>query len=187
MKDARACFPLEREGPAPYARAAQALRRLAGWIAGPTPWAQRQLGIKLILVYKFAKAPIMLALAVWLTAAPEAAQRSLDGLAGQVAEAGAMWAGAGAWLRGHLTPDVVTGGTVLAWLDGVSTAIEGLLLLSGRPWAEWIVVIELACLLPVEIFAIASRPDPDRFIVLAVNAAIVFYLARRRVRSSSLA
>lgn len=182
MKVARRSSPLEPGGLPQWARAAQAPVRLARWIAGPTHWAQRQLGVRLIIVYKFAKAPLMFGLAVWLTAAPGEAQRSLDWLAREIAEAGAIWARAGAWTEGHLTSGVMTGGAVLAWLDGVASAIEGMLLLSGRPWAEWIVIFELACLLPVELLAVESQPDMGRFIVLAVNAAIVFYLARRRVR-----
>lgn len=143
--------------------------------------AQRpELGLRLIITYKFVKAPIMLILALWLTLAPASAYRSLDALAHELAEAGAAWARAGHWLQEHLTHRVVAGGAVLAWLDSTSTALEGFLLLSGKPWAQWTVAAGLACLLPVELLSLDHRPSAIKLMVLIANAAIVIYLVRRR-------
>lgn len=145
---------------------------------------ERQAGVRLIIVYKLVKAPVMLALALWLAAAPGAVVRSLDFLARELAEGGATWARAAAWIHLHVTNTVIGEAAVLAGLDGLSTAIEGLLLLSGRVWAEWIVIAGLALLLPAEILSLEHRPGTGKSIVLVVNAAIVIYLARDRVLAS---
>jgi len=70
---------------------------------------------------------------------------------------------------------------VLAWFDSVSTAIEGALLSIGSSWAEWIVAIGLACLLPIEALSLEHRPGVGKLLVLLANAAIVVYLVRRRM------
>jgi Predicted membrane protein (DUF2127) len=144
----------------------------------------REAGLKLIIAYKFIKAPIMLTLALWLTIAPGAAYQTLNTLAHDLTEGGAVWARAGGWLQAHLTHSVITHGAMLAWFDSVSTAIEGVLLLSGSAWGEWTVAVGLACLLPIELFSLEHRPSATRLLVLLANAAIVFYLIRRRFLSA---
>jgi uncharacterized membrane protein (DUF2068 family) len=76
---------------------------------------------------------------------------------------------------------VLMGGTALAWLDGVSTAVEGFLLLQGRPWGEWVVVAALAVLIPFEALALARHPSGFKLLVLSVNALIVAYLVFLRL------
>jgi uncharacterized membrane protein (DUF2068 family) len=71
---------------------------------------------------------------------------------------------------------------VLAWLDGTVTLLEGILLLWGKAWGEWLVVGGLALLLPVEALGMIRRPSVVRAVVLAVNALVVAYLARRRMK-----
>jgi uncharacterized membrane protein (DUF2068 family) len=142
---------------------------------------RRDWGLRLIIGYKFVKAPIMLMLALWLTLAPGPAFRTLEKLAHELAEGGVAWARAGAWLQGNLTHRVVVQGAVLAWFDSVSTAIEGALLSIGSSWAEWIVAIGLACLLPIEALSLEHRPGVGKLLVLLANAAIVVYLVRRRM------
>lgn len=146
----------------------------------PSVSQRREWGLRLIIAYKFVKAPIMLTLALWLTLAPGPAFRTLGRLAHELAEGGIAWARAGAWLQANLTHRVVAEGAVLAWFDSVSTAIEGALLSIGSSWAEWIVAIGLACLLPIEALSLEHRPGLGKFLVLLANAAIVIYLVRRR-------
>lgn len=148
---------------------------------GMTPWAQRPSGIRLIIVYKLVRAPLMLAVAVWLTVAPGSVHRVVAHLAQELAEAGATWARAGAWLDAHDTSTVTADAAALAWLDTAMTSIEGLLLLSGRPWAEWVVIAGLGALIPLELLSLEHRPAPGKWLVLLVNALIVGYLALRRV------
>ena len=147
----------------------------------PMRWAERPLGLRLIVGYKFAKAFGLLGLALWLTIAPGSAYRSLDSLAREFAEGGFVWAGAGRWIHAHLTGRSIAQGAILAWLDTFVTAAEGALLLSGWPWAEWIVIFWIAALIPVEIVSLVHTPGALRAIILAVNAAVVVYLVRRRL------
>jgi uncharacterized membrane protein (DUF2068 family) len=147
--------------------------------------AERQrLGFKLIITYKFCKAALMFGVALWLTAAPGAAYRTLEEVARELAEGGAVFGRAGHWIRDHLSNSLVFRGAILAWLDGASSALEGFLLYSGKAWAEWLVILGLACLLPFEIASIVRHPGPAKFIVLGANILIVLYLARARLRQA---
>lgn len=61
--------------------------------------------------------------------------------------------------------------------------VEGIGLLRGRPWAEWLTVIVTASFIPFEVYELTRRPGVGKVIAIAVNAAIVAYLAWRRVRA----
>jgi len=139
-------------------------------------------GLKLIIAYKFLKAPVMLALAGALTFAPVSAIRAARHVAFELSEGGGISWRLAHWLEPHLTERVERRAAIVAWLDGVSTVAEGLLLVSGRPGASgswW-----LACrLLPVEVLALVRRPRIARALVLVINAAVVVYLAWRRLRA----
>ena len=141
---------------------------------------RRRWAIGLIIAYKFVKAPAMLVLALWLTVAPAAAYQSLGALAHDLAEAGAIWAHAARWLHANLSRSLVTEAAILAWLDGLTTAVEGLLLLRGGAWGEWTVAVGLACLLPLELRSLAHHPSVAKAALLALNAVIVGYLIYRR-------
>jgi uncharacterized membrane protein (DUF2068 family) len=140
------------------------------------------LGFRLIIAYKFAKAALMFGVALWLTIAPGEAYRTLDFIARELVEGGAAFARFGNWIHAHLSNTIVLRGAVLAWLDCVSSAVEGFLLLSGRTWAQWVVIVGLACLLPYEILSIVHHPRIGKFVVLAANLAIVAYLAWGQVQ-----
>jgi uncharacterized membrane protein (DUF2068 family) len=144
----------------------------------------RQVGFRLIIVYKFVKAALMFGVALWLTTAPGAAFRTLNLIARELADGGAAFARAGHWLQAHLSSSIVVRGAVLAWLDSLSSAAEAFLLLSGKTWAQWIVIVGLACLLPFEILSIEHRPGIGKFAVLGANVLIVAYLARAQVRKA---
>jgi hypothetical protein len=144
--------------------------------------AQREkLGFRLIIGYKFAKAALMFGVALWLTIAPGEAYRTLDFMARELVEGGAAFARLGNWIHAHLSNNIVLRGAVLAWVDSVSSAVEGFLLLSGKTWAQWIVIVGLAGLLPFEIASIVHHPRVGKFAVLAANLAIVAYLARGQI------
>ena len=53
---------------------------------------------------------------------------------------------------------------------------EGTGLAFRKRWAEWLTIGTTAALLPVEVFEIAMHPTPAKFVVLAVNIAVVAYL-----------
>ncbi len=56
---------------------------------------------------------------------------------------------------------------------------EGIGLLLRKRWAEYFTVITTALLIPIEIYEIARRVTAVKLGVLAINIAIVWYLARR--------
>jgi Predicted membrane protein (DUF2127) len=143
---------------------------------------RQRVGLRLIIAYKFGKAALMFGIALWLTTAPGSAFRALEGLARELAEGGAAFARAGQWIREHLSNTIVLRGALLAWLDCTSTALEGFLLLSGKPWAQWVVIIGLACLLPFEILSLEHRPTVLKLLVLIVNGLIVAYLVRGQLQ-----
>ena len=144
----------------------------------------RPAGLKLIIAYKFVKAPIMLALAGALTFAPISTIRAARHAVFELSESGALGWRVAHWAEPHLTVRVERRAAIVAWLDGVSTLVEALLLLSGKAWGEWIVVAGLALLLPLEAFSLVRRPRLGRALVLAANVAVVAYLARRRLKAA---
>ena len=54
---------------------------------------------------------------------------------------------------------------------------EGIGLLARQRWAEYFTVITTAALLPLEFYELAHRVTAAKLVVLAINAAIVWYLA----------
>ncbi len=144
----------------------------------------RALGLKLIIAYKLTKAPVMLALAIWLTVAPREAYHVAVHIVHQLSAASALWVRLGHWIEEHLSTRVFRWGAVLAWLDFAATSLEAILLLMGKAWGEWIVTIGIAVLLVPELFSLEHRPTWARFFVLLINAAIVAYLATRRIRAA---
>jgi hypothetical protein len=143
--------------------------------------AHKAAGFKAIITYKFLKASLMLGVALWLTLAPHSAYRTLDALARDFDEGGLIFGRLGRWIHDHLSNTFVAHGAILAWLDSISSAVEGGLLLSGKTWAEWVVIISLALLLPFEAHSIWHRPSVGKVAVLGANALIVGYLARAQL------
>jgi uncharacterized membrane protein (DUF2068 family) len=147
--------------------------------------ARRPLGLKAILAYKFAMAPVMLALGVVLILAPAHSLQLAHRITGQISESGSLGWRAARALEPYLTPRAEHRAAVVAWLDGLLSLAEGLLLLSGRTWGEWIVIAGLGALLPIEAVSLARHPRIGRAAVLLVNAAVVAYLVRRRLKAVS--
>jgi len=141
---------------------------------------ERPLTLKLIIGYKFTKAPLVLFLAVLLTANPVGAEHMARVLAHELSEGGALLARLGAWLGMHMSRKDVHHAAFLAWGDGLLTTLEGVLLLRGHAWGEWIVVVALAALIPFEAISLERHPGPLKLVVLTLNLAIVGYLATRR-------
>jgi Predicted membrane protein (DUF2127) len=142
---------------------------------------RKQVGFRLIIGYKFTKSALMFFVALWLTIAPGEAYRTLDFMARELVEGGAAFARLGNWIHAHLSNNIVLRGAVIAWVDSVSSAVEAFLLMSGKTWAQWIVIVGLACLLPFEILSIVHHPRVGKFVVVAANLAIVAYLARGQI------
>ncbi len=63
---------------------------------------------------------------------------------------------------------------------------EGIGLWLLKLWAEWLTVIVTSSLIPLELYEIHRHSSPLKFVVLILNVAIVVYLiARIRDKSSS--
>lgn len=143
---------------------------------------RRPLALKAIIAYKFAKAPVMVALGLVLVLTPDRALTVAHRVTAEISESGVLgWRVARA-LEPYLTPRIEHRAAIVAWLDGAVTLVEGLLLLSGKAWGEWIVIAGLAALLPIEAIGLVRRPRVGRAAVLLLNAAVVAYLVRRRLK-----
>jgi uncharacterized membrane protein (DUF2068 family) len=142
---------------------------------------RRELGVRLIVTYKVAKAFLEVALAA-----------ALAGLAagGEIA--------ALRELAIHLRVDLASRWSLLAGralgslmsqrgvhlletglaLDGLASALEGWSLWRGYRWGPWAVVAATAIPLPLEAVEIAREFSPWRVVLALVNLAVVAYLAR---------
>lgn len=93
---------------------------------------------------------------------------------------------------------------VLEWLTGVSPKQiaamgTGTILYAGlyltmawglhlrQVWAEWLTIVATGFFIPLEIYEVLRSLRPTYVLVLVVNASIVWYLLRRRVRASEIA
>lgn len=85
------------------------------------------------------------------------------------------------WL-GDATPTRLEVTGVVALLYAAVLTAEGVGLWLAKPWAEWFSVAVTASLIPFEVWEVARRVTLLRVAVLALNVAVVVYLARRVVR-----
>ncbi len=142
---------------------------------------QRARGLKLIIVYKAVKAPLVLALALVLTLNPEGTLHTLEHAAPDLSEGGALLGKLARFIDAHLTRRALGHGALLAWLDGATTSLEAFLLWRGKAWGEWLVVVGLATLVPFELEAIVRHPTFARCCAAALNVVVVAYLVRLRL------
>jgi uncharacterized membrane protein (DUF2068 family) len=94
----------------------------------------------------------------------------------------------------HVDPDNHYVHALLAWLLRVDTkhlelfavgtglyallfAVEGIGLWLGKTWAEYLTILSTAGLLPIEGYEVLHHTSLTKCVVLALNAAIVAYLA----------
>jgi uncharacterized membrane protein (DUF2068 family) len=54
-----------------------------------------------------------------------------------------------------------------------------------QAWAEWLTIVWTGFFIPIEIYEVVRSPHLTYALALAVNALIVWYLVRRRIRSAS--
>ena len=144
--------------------------------------------VALIGVFKLTKGLLMLGVAV---AALELTRKS-------VGEAVRDWSNEltvgpyrhriGEWLGNtvlHLNVKTLTAVAVGAVLYAALFITEGVGLLMNKLWAEWLAVISTAGLIPLELFELHKKHTPLRIATVALNVAVVVYLAfgvRRRMK-----
>jgi hypothetical protein len=84
---------------------------------------------------------------------------------------------AAAWLlglpRGHAKTLAVA-----TLLYALLFAVEGTGLLWKRRWAEWLTVVATGSLVPIEVWEVSHRPGAIKVLVVVVNIAVVWFLAR---------
>ena len=154
---------------------------MAPMVARKQTTRQRARGMKLIILYKAVKAPLVLALAVVLTLNPEGTLRTLEHAARDLSEGGTLLGRLARFIDTHLTRRAIGRGALLAWLDGLTTSLEAFLLWRGKAWGEWLVVVGLATLVPFELEALVRHPTFTRLFAATLNAAVVAYLVRSRL------
>lgn len=143
--------------------------------------AERPLALQIIIGYKVIKAVAVLALALTLTLASGYAFEHARHWTRNLLEHGGLLHQAALWMQNHLTIGTVKTVRLLAWLDGITTAVEAGLLISGKSWGEWLVVAGLAALLPFEMRAAILHARVAHYVVLIANTAIVLYLVHRQL------
>ena len=143
----------------------------------------RPRALRLIILYKLLKGGAVLSLALWLTLLGDHVHEQVLRLLQEVATRGHLALRLADWLEPRATVHALATARWVAWLDGTTTLAEGLLLHQGRAWGEWLVVVGAGLLIPFELLAVAHHPTPLRVLVLLGNAAIVAYLAWRRLRA----
>lgn len=143
----------------------------------------RPVGLRLVIGYKLVKALLVLGVATFLTLEPREAARAAIAFAHELMESGAFLSRAGRWLGLHVSRKDLHHAAALAWLDGTTTLAEAWLLFRGKPWGEWLVVLTLAALVPFEAVSLERHPGPIKGLGMALNVAVVAYLAMRRIRA----
>lgn len=160
---------------------------------GPSTLAtvHRERGLVLIIAYKFVKGVLWLALATALALSTRLGLGAgLLVLAEQVRHSAHAWSLDSAKLLVRAATPRGTWTIVVALLaDGSASLLEGWALVHGHWWGPWLVVVTTSALVPFEIAALFHHPRAIRFLILAVNLVIVFYLvreARREARREAL-
>lgn len=89
------------------------------------------------------------------------------------------------WLTGISSTQIIAVGFVtLLYSTLLLTMAWGLHL--GRVWADWLTIGGTGLFIPVELYEVVWSFRLTYSVALAINIFIVWYLIRRRIRSSSL-
>ncbi|WP_449446280.1 DUF2127 domain-containing protein [Thermomonas brevis] len=86
--------------------------------------------------------------------------------------------GAIAWLVGAINPGGVHLAALVAALYGAMHLLEGWGLWRAKAWASWLGCITVALYLPFDVYALAKHPGWLSLVVVAVNLAVLWVLAR---------
>ena len=145
---------------------------------------RRDTGLSLIIGYKLVKGGLWLTLAVVILVLMHMGlEDRLLGLADELHHHAHAWSLMFAQLIVRAATKRGLWTIVVALVaDGIVTLIEGWALLRGRWWGPWLVVVATSTLLPFEVVALVRHLHLVRVAILAVNVAIVVYLARTALR-----
>jgi uncharacterized membrane protein (DUF2068 family) len=142
--------------------------------------------LRLIAIFKFFKAALLIALGVGLF-------RLLHRDIGDVLESwskalrldpGSNFVNLALEKAAHVSPGLVKKLGLGSFLYAGLFLAEGTGLWLRKRWGEWLTVILTSSLVPVEIYEIHRHPSYVKVVVLALNVAIVIYLIYH-IRSQS--
>jgi len=68
---------------------------------------------------------------------------------------------------------------------GCVFAVEGVGLLAGKRWAEWLTVIVTGSFIPFEVYELFTHFGAGKIVALVANVVILAYLVWRRLRGAS--
>ena len=83
-----------------------------------------------------------------------------------------------------VTPHRLRQLSVLIFCDAVLDLIEGIGLILGKAWAEYLTLIVTASFLPWEFFEIIRKPSWPKAVLSLLNILVVIYLAQNLQRRS---
>ena len=137
-------------------------------------------GLRLIIVYKLAKAAAEMLVAALLSVVLMTGHGDW-GLDLAIALRRHV---TGAWslrltelLVAAATPHTIELTIFALFLDSVWTLGEGWVLYRRFVWAPWLVVIATGSMLPFEVFELARRLRLGRLLIFLINVSVVWYLA----------
>ena len=81
---------------------------------------------------------------------------------------------------GVLDNGVFIGLTAVVFVFGIMNMIESVGLHFRQRWAEWLTVIATGILIPFELYGVIEKVTVLRVIILVINIAIVYYLAKHK-------
>lgn len=149
----------------------------------------RETGIRLILAYKLGKAALWLILATGLgllavTGRLDPFRDLAHQLRSHVASRWSLLVGRA--LASALSARGLRFIELGLGADGLLSLVEAWALWRGHRWGSWLVAVATALPVPLEAWELARHPSPWRALLVAVNLAVVAYLARwlRRHRAA---
>jgi uncharacterized membrane protein (DUF2068 family) len=151
----------------------------------PQPALARDGGLRLIIFYKVVKGTLSLALAVVLVGmllTNRTGPFEAIGVHLRRHVAGAWSVALARFLMSAAQPHHLRLIAAALTFDGLLSLLEGWALHHRHWWGPWLVVVATSSLLPFEVVSLARRVHVGRLVILALNVAIVIYLARRARR-----
>jgi len=142
--------------------------------------SSHEVGLKLIVSYKFVKAAVELVIGVILLAGSPSLAGKLQATAAAMRNhATEAWSLelAAQLIRAATETHLLVAG-LAACLDGLLTFVEGWALYRRYAWSRWLVIGTTSCLLPLEGLALVRHVSGFRIALLVVNAVTVIYLVR---------
>jgi uncharacterized membrane protein (DUF2068 family) len=137
--------------------------------------------LRVIAVFKFLKAALLLALSVVAFPLPhqDLGMRLEHWVRAMHLDPGNRYIEHVLMRASNLSPAQIKKVGLVGLLYAGLFAVEGTGLWLKRRWGEWVTVVLTGMLVPVEVYEIVHRPTAIKVLVLLVNVGIVFYLILR--------